>query len=121
MGGQLGHGRRPAVLLRQLAGGLGEGELELLQSARDPDGPALVAEVPLDLTDDRRRRVRRELDAALEVEAVHGLDQADRRDLDQVVERLAAVAETAGGGFDARGGASRPPPPAGPGAPGPPP
>ena len=42
------------------------------------------------------RGVRRELDPALEVEAVDRLDQADRADLDEVVERLAAAGEPAG-------------------------
>ena len=47
--------------------------------------------MPLDLADDVRRRVGGQLDTALEVEAVDRLDQADRTDLDQVVELLAAV------------------------------
>jgi hypothetical protein len=51
--------------------------------------------VPLDLADDRRGRVRRELDAAVRVEAVDRLDQADGGDLGQVVQRLTAVAEAA--------------------------
>jgi len=50
----------------------------------------------LDLADDVRRRVRRELDAAAEVEAVDRLDQADRPDLHEVVELLPAVAVAAG-------------------------
>src|SRR5581483_365442 len=53
--------------------------------------PAAVAEVPLDLADDVRRRVGGQLDPPLEVEAVDRLDQPDRADLDQVVELLAAV------------------------------
>ena len=69
---------------------------QLLEPARHPDRPALVAEVALDLADDRRRGVRRELHAALGVEPVDRLDQADGGDLDEVVERLAAVAEPAG-------------------------
>ena len=48
------------------------------------------------------RRVRRELHAAVEVEAVDRLDQPDRADLDQVVERLAAVAEPPGAVLDQR-------------------
>ena len=51
--------------------------------------PAAVAEVALDLADDRRHGVRLERDAAVEVEAVDRLDQPDRADLHQVVERLA--------------------------------
>ena len=102
VGGELGDRGGAAVLLGQLAGGLGQQQLELLQPARDPDRPALVAEVPLDLADDRRGRVGRELDPALEVEPVDRLDQPDRRHLDQVVERLAAVAEPAGEVLDQR-------------------
>ena len=39
------------------------------------------------------RGVGRELDAALEIEAVDRLEQPDRADLNQIVERLAAVGE----------------------------
>jgi hypothetical protein len=44
--------------------------------------------VALDLADDVGRRVRRELDATVDVEAVDRLDQADRADLDEIVELL---------------------------------
>src|SRR5207244_751473 len=53
--------------------------------------PAAVAEVALDLADDVRRRVRRQLDATPEVEAVDRLDQADGADLDEILELLAPV------------------------------
>ncbi len=45
----------------------------------------------LDLADDVRRRVGRQLDAAVDVEAIDRLDQADAADLDEIVELLAAV------------------------------
>ena len=61
----------------------------------NPDGPALVPEVPLELADDRRRRVGRELDLAVEVEALDRLQQPDRSNLHQILERLASVPETA--------------------------
>ena len=48
----------------------------------------------LDLADDVRRRVGRQLDAARDVEAVDRLDQADRSDLDEVLELLATVGVT---------------------------
>jgi hypothetical protein len=83
------------VQLRELGRGRGQGEAQLLEPARDAHRPALVAEVPLDLADDRRRRVRGELHTAVRVEAVDRLDQPDRGDLGEVVERLAAVAEAA--------------------------
>ena len=44
----------------------------------------------LELAHDRRDRIGGELRAALQVEAVDRLDQADRRDLDEVLELLAA-------------------------------
>jgi hypothetical protein len=68
----------------------------LLHPARDVHGPAGVAEVALELAEDRRHRVARERVAALHVVAVDRLDQAERRDLDQVVERLVAALVAAG-------------------------
>ena len=53
-------------------------DVQLLEAARHAHRPAAVAEVALDLADDVRRRVGRELDAAVDVEAVDRLDQADR-------------------------------------------
>src|SRR5437868_308108 len=47
--------------------------------------------MPLDLADDVRRRVGRQLDAAVEVEPVDRLDQPDRADLDEILELLAAI------------------------------
>ncbi len=81
--------------LGQLGRGRGERQPQLLQPARHAHRPALVAEVPLDLTDDRRGRVGGELHATVRVEAVDGLDQPDGGDLREVVQRLAAVAEPA--------------------------
>ncbi len=95
MRGELGDRGRPAVQLRQLAGRAGQLEAQFLQPPGHAHGPAAVAEVTLDLADDGRRGVGRELDAALGVEAVDGLDQTDGGDLDEVVQRLAAVAEPA--------------------------
>ena len=51
--------------------------------------PRLVPEVASDLADDRRHRIRRQLDPALEVEAVDRLDQPDRADLDEILDLLA--------------------------------
>ena len=101
-GGQLGRRRRPAQRLGELRGGAADLHPQLLQPPRHPDRPALVAEVALDLADDRRGGVRRELDAAVGVEAVDGLDQPDGADLDEVLERLAAVAEAARAVLDQR-------------------
>jgi hypothetical protein len=51
---------------------------------------AAVAQVVADLSGDGRRRVGAEGDAAARVVAVDGLDEADRPDLDEVLERLLA-------------------------------
>src|SRR5207247_7512228 len=61
---------------------------QLLEVARDADRPRAVAEVALDLAEDRRHRVAGERNLAVGVEAVDRLDEAERRDLDEVVERL---------------------------------
>ena len=89
--GQLGNGRRALQLDRQPLQELREPDVELLEPAGNADRPALVPEVPLDLPDDVRGRVGGELDAAVDVEAVDRLDQADRAHLDEVLELLAAV------------------------------
>ena len=88
---QLRDRRRAAELDGLLLDDLRELDVELLEPARDAHGPALVAKVALDLADDVRRRVGGQLDAALDVEAVDRLDQADAADLDEIVELLAAV------------------------------
>ena len=51
--------------------------------------------MPLDLAEDRRRRVRRELQPALGIEPVDRLDQPDRADLDEIGHRLVAAGEPA--------------------------
>src|SRR5439155_13076730 len=88
---ELGDRRRARELYRELLDQPRELDVQLLQPARNAHRPALVAEVTLDLADDVRRRIRRQLDAALEVEAVDRLDQPDRADLDEIGELLAAV------------------------------
>src|SRR5262249_38905956 len=80
----------PAELARELLAHALEFEGELLQVARYADRPALVAEVALELTEDRRDREARERGLAARVEAVDRLQQAERGDLLEVVELLAA-------------------------------
>ena len=88
---ELGDRWRTCELDGQLLDELRQLNVELLEPARDAHRPALVAEVALDLADDVRRRVGRELDAAVDVEPVDRLDQPDRADLDEVIELLAAI------------------------------
>ena len=66
-------------------------ERALLEVARHVQRPALVPEVALELAEDGGRGIARELRAAPGLEAVDGLDQAEARDLQQVVERLVGV------------------------------
>ena len=72
-----------------------DGEAQLLEVARRAHVPRRVAEVAAQLPEDGRHGVAREREAAAGFPAVDRLDQPDRRDLDQVVERLggAAVAQ----------------------------
>src|SRR6266540_2085640 len=92
--GNLGRRRRPALLLAESADDATELEMQLLHASRHPDGPPAVAEVSLQLPQDRRGGEGRELEAAGGVEALDRLEQADERDLDQVVAHR-AVAGTA--------------------------
>src|SRR5215217_3899991 len=82
------HGLVPDDLLRRLA--------EFLQAAGDAHRPSLVAEVALDLAQYVRRRVGRELDLPVHVEAVDRLYEADGGHLDQIVQRLPATGELSG-------------------------
>ena len=93
--GELCHRRLAAKLVLHLLVDANRGLVQLLQAARKADRGALVSEVPLDLAGDRERRERGELEAEVGVEALDGLDQAEVADLDDVVERLAAVLELA--------------------------
>src|SRR5512132_412222 len=60
----------------QLLHEMREPYVQLLEAARHADRPTLVAEMALDLSDDVRGRVGRQLDAAVDVEAVDRLDEA---------------------------------------------
>ena len=80
---------QPLRLAREL-------EAAVLQPARDMQRPGLVAEVALELAEDGRHREAGELGAATGLEAVDRLDEPDAGDLDEVVERLLAVAVAAG-------------------------
>jgi hypothetical protein len=67
-----------------------------LEPARHLHGPALVPEVALDFANDRGRGEGGKLQAALRLEALDRCEQADVADLDDVLERLASVAEFLG-------------------------
>ena len=94
--GDLDRRRRAAELAAHLVADAVDLDGELLQVARHAHGPALVAEVALELAEDRRDRERGERGLALRVEAVDRLQQAERGDLHEVVERLAAALVAAG-------------------------
>src|SRR5205807_1623865 len=89
--GELGDRRRPAELNRQLLHQARQLHVQLLQAARHAHRPTLVTKVALDLADDVRSRIGRQLDASLQVEAVNRLDQPDGADLDEIFELLTAV------------------------------
>src|ERR671916_91574 len=87
---------RASVLDGLVADGLLGRLAQLLQPARHAHRPALIPEVALDLPEDVRRRVGRELDPAVHVEAVDRLDEPHGGDLHQVVHGLPAPGELAG-------------------------
>ena len=88
---QLGHGRRPTQLSCQHFACRHELQRDLGWSPRHADDRRAVAEVALDLTRDGRNGIAGEVGAAIRIEAVDRLDQADRPDLDEVLESFATV------------------------------
>ena len=89
--GELVDGRRATELRRQAFGLAAHRQRPLLEVARDVHAPSLVAEMALELAHDRRRGVARELLAELGLESIERVQQAERCDLNKVVERLATV------------------------------
>src|SRR5437588_12643854 len=85
---ELVHGRGPPGLRRQPLVRLLDLERLLLGAARDVYRPSEIAEVPLQLAEDRWHGERRERRPTVDVEAVDGLHEPEARDLKQVVERL---------------------------------
>ena len=71
----------------------GHRALDVLEPARHAHRPRVVAEVPSDLTGDRRDREGQEVEAAVGVEAVDRTDQAHRARLHEVVFGLTAARE----------------------------
>ena len=72
---------------------MAELEVELLHSAAGAHGPALVAEVALQLADDGPGGEGSEVDPTCGIKAVDGLHECDRRHLHQVVQRLSPMEE----------------------------
>src|SRR5215216_5660313 len=89
--GELVDRRRVPGRLRNVTANALQAECELLELARQPKRPPCVAEVAPQLTQDRRDGEAREGGGALEVEAVDCLQQAERCDLHQIVERLTSA------------------------------
>ena len=90
IGDVLCRGLAPQLLTQGVAD-VRERQTELLNLSRRLDGPGAVPEVPAKLAQDRRHRVRAELDAAIGIPSAGRLDQPEPRDLDEVVERLGRV------------------------------
>ena len=68
-----------------------DAQLELLEVARHADGPAVVAEVALELSEDGGDGKARERESAPGVEALDRLEEAERGDLLEIVGVGAAV------------------------------
>src|SRR5206468_1513613 len=78
------------------------GRGSLLRVAWEPDGPGPVAQVAPDLARHGESGVGAEVDAVARVEAIDRLDQPDRANLNQVLERLARASESSRDRFDER-------------------
>ena len=90
------HRGRPPRLRAQPLLRLLDLDRPLLRTTGHVHRPAEVAEVALELAQDRRHRERRERRAPAAVIPVHGLDQTQARHLQQIVERLAGAAVASG-------------------------
>ena len=95
---RLGPRRGPAEVLGQLRLGGGHGPAQLLDPPGRPDAPAVVAEVPLDLTGDGGHGVGQEPGPLADLEPVDGLDQAEQGHLLEVVGVDATAAVAVGDG-----------------------
>nr|WP_245766204.1 hypothetical protein [Streptomyces jietaisiensis] len=92
-----GRGGPAAEPLLQFPAGVPHPEAGLLHRSRQPQQPAPVAQMALDLTGDGRHRVGEEGVAAAGVVAVDGLDQSQAGDLGQVVRVLDGDVAVLGG------------------------
>ena len=92
----LSNGRRAAKLLGQSVPRAHQPMVQFPKPPRDANRPEPIAKVTPELPEDRGRRIRGELHTAGWIEAIDGLEQTDGRDLDKVVNGLAAIGEPAG-------------------------
>src|SRR4029450_8029720 len=95
-GGDLDRSGSPAELLAQLAGGRADGRVQLLQPPRYPHRPRAVTEPAPQLTRDGGYGEGHEVAAAVGVESVHRVDQAERGGLLEVPSRFAPPGEAPG-------------------------
>src|SRR4029077_15776135 len=94
--GQLRRSRRAAEALRKLRRCAAQAQMQLLESPRHLHRPAVVTEVPSNLTHDRGHRKRHEIRSGVDVESDHRVDQPHPRNLDEVVSGFPPTVETAG-------------------------
>ena len=90
-GRQLLDRRRAAQAVGHPLDLLGQAGVELLQIARHPQRPHAVTEVALDLAENGGDGESGKLELSAQIEAVDGLDQAQRPHLLEIVERLPSI------------------------------
>lgn len=93
---QFGVGRRASESLSEGHAGPGGLQMSLLQTARDVQAPAPVAEVLLELAEHGRHQIAEERFASPRVEAVDRLHQSQSGDLTQILGRLSTLPVAAG-------------------------
>jgi hypothetical protein len=96
MAGNVGRLRRPAQGLGEILPGHLHVEEPVLDPSRHSDLPAVVPEMPLQLSQDRRGGEGRERDAPGRIEALERFEEPHQRHLHEVFERLSPAAEPPG-------------------------
>ena len=96
MPGQIPQFGGPAGLGCELADCPVDAQRRLLRPARHVDRPAGVAEVAFELAEDRRDREGAKRDSERRVETANRPEQAEARDLDEIVDRLVGIAIAVG-------------------------
>ncbi len=94
--GEFARGGRSAQFLRQIGGRRAQSQVQLFQTSRNLDRPAVVPKMPANLAHDGGHRKRDEIRTGFDVEAGDRVHQTDASHLHEVVAWFAAALESAG-------------------------
>jgi hypothetical protein len=94
--GELSPGGCTTEFLGEVGAGWGEADGQVLYRPWHPHAPGRIPEMAFERTDDGRDRVGGERHRPVRVVPVDGVDQSERGDLEEVVQRLTTAAVPAG-------------------------